>query len=154
MTKKHSRKALFKGRTSGRLAAVQALFQLEQSGDTAAAVVLEFMTYRLKDGENELPKSDVSFFIDLVEGAWGIHVLSDEMIRETLKKGWSLERIEPVTKAILRAALYELSETQTPPAVIIDEYLNITRNFFDDAEVSFVNGVLNTIAQKIRPSAT
>ncbi len=58
-----------------------------------------------------------------------------------------------MTRAILRASLYELLSTQTPSAVIIDEYINITRVFFDDAEVSFVNGILNTLAKKIRPSA-
>ena len=152
MKKLHSRKKLFKGRTSGRLSAVQALFQIEQTGNTASEVVLEFMSYRLIDTENGLPKSDTSFFTKLVEGAWRIHEHSDETIRGALKSGWSIDRIEPVTRAILRAALYELSETQTPSAVIIDEYLNITRDFFNDVEVSFVNGILNTIMQKIRPA--
>ena len=152
MKKNPSPKAPFKGRTVGRLAAVQALFQIEQTEDSASAVVLEFMAHRLKDGKNRTPKSDTSFFAKLVEGTWKAHDRNDEMICGALKSGWTLDRIEPVTRAILRAALYELSETQTPPAVIIDEYLNITHNFFDATEVSFVNGVLNTIAQKIRPT--
>ena len=128
---------LFKGRTSGRLSAVQALFQIEQSENSASAVALEFLTLRLKD-KRALSKTNTAFFTTLVEGAWRRHAQSDEMISGALNSGWTLERIEPVTRAILRAALYELCETDTPPAVVIDEYLNITHNFFDKSEVSFV----------------
>ena|ERR1700722_2605290 len=151
MSKSYSKEKLFKRRTIGRLAAVQVLFQIEQTGASASEVVLEFMTHRLKDVENGLSKADTTFFTKLAEGAWKIHERSDEMVRGALKKGWDLDRIEPVTRAILRAALYELSETQTAPAVIMNEYLNITHDFFDTTEVAFVNGVLNTITKKIRP---
>jgi N utilization substance protein B len=153
MKKSLSPKDHFKNRTAGRLASIQALFQIEQSGESPSAVTLEFLTHRRQDAESGVSKFDTTFFTKLVEGAWKNHEQSDEMIRGALKPGWSLERIEPVTRAILRASLYELLETQTPPAVILDEYINITRVFFNDAEVSFVNGMLNTLAQKIRPSA-
>lgn len=149
--KNTSPKAYFKKKTAGRLAAVQALFQIEQSGEPASSIVLEFLSHRLKDAESGVSKFDTSFFKKLVEGAWKDHEQSDEIIRGALKSGWVLERIEPVTRAIFRASLYELFATQTPSAVIIDEYLNITRIFFDDTEVSFVNGILNTIAKRIRP---
>ncbi|MBA3813106.1 MAG: transcription antitermination factor NusB [Alphaproteobacteria bacterium] len=153
MKKPPSPKASFKNRTAARLASVQALFQVEQSGASASAVTLEFLTHRRQDVESGVSKFDASFFTKLVEGAWKNHEQSDEMIGGALKAGWSIERIEPVTRAILRASLYELLETQTPSGVILDEYLNITRVFFNDSEVSFVNGILNTIAQKIRSSA-
>jgi len=153
MKKSIDPKAHFKGRTAGRLASIQALFQIEQSGNSASSVVLEFLTHRLKDAESGVSKFDTGFFTKLVEGAWKDHEQSDEMIRGALKSGLALERIEPVTRAILRASLHELLATQTPSAVIIDEYINITRVFFDDAEISFVNGILNTIAKKIRPPA-
>lgn len=150
MKKAISNKAPFKNRTAGRLASIQALFQIEQSGNSPSSVVLEFLTHRLKDAESGVSKFDSSFFTKLVEGAWEEHEKSDEMIKGALKPGWVLERIEPVTRAILRASLYELSMTQTPSAVILDEYINITRVFFNDTEVSFVNGILNTIAKRIR----
>ncbi len=150
MHKLSSSKTPFKGRTVGRLAAVQALFQIEQTGSSASAVVLEFLTHRLNDGEGGLTKANTTFFTKLTEGAWRAHARSDEIICGALKTGWALDRIESVTRAIFRAALYELLETKTPSPVIIDEYLNITHNFFDAPEVSFVNGVLNTVAQKIR----
>ena len=152
MNKSMPPKTHFKSRTAGRLASVQALFQVEQSGHSASSVVLEFLAHRLKDAESGVSKFDRSFFTKLVEGAWEEREKSDEMIGGALKSGWILERIEPVTRAILRAAFYELRATPTPSAVIIDEYINITRVFFDDTEVSFVNGILNTIAKKIRPS--
>jgi N utilization substance protein B len=152
MTKSISPKAYFKSRTAGRLAAIQALFQIEQTRESASSVVLEFLTHRLKDAESGVSKFDTSFFTKLVEGAWKDHEQSDEIIKGALKAGWTLDRIEPVTRAVLRASLYELLSTQTPSAVIIDEYLNLTHVFFSDTEVSFVNGMLNTIAKKIRPS--
>ncbi len=140
----------FKGRTAGRLAAVQALFQIEQTGSSASFVVVEFLDHRLKNIKKGSFKVDTTFFSKLTEGAWATHTQSDEIICGALKEGWVLDRIESVTRAIFRAALYELLETKTPTPVIIDEYLNITHNFFDEAEVAFVNGVLNTIAQKVR----
>ena len=152
MKKPISPKAAFKNRTAGRLASIQALFQIEQTGNSASSVVLEFLTHRLKDAESGVSKFDISFFRKLVEGAWKDHEQSDEIISGALKTGWTLDRIEPVTRAILRAAIYELLATQTPSAVVIDEYLNITHVFFNETEVSFVNGILNTIAKKIRPS--
>ena len=145
-----SPKTPFKTRTVGRLVAVQALFQIEQTGASPTSVVLEFLNHRLKDKESGLSKVDTTFFAKLTEGAWAAHDSSDEVICGALKAGWPFDRIESVTRAILRAALYELLETKTPTAVIIDEYLNITHDFFDDKEVSFVNGILNAIAKKIR----
>lgn len=153
MKKSMSPKASFKKRTAGRLASIQALFQIEQSGESASTVTLEFLTHRLRDAESGVSAFDTSFFTKLVEGAWKNREQSDEMITGALKTGWTLDRIEPVTRAILRASLYELLATQTPSAVIIDEYINLTRVFFNDAEVSFVNGILNTIAKKVRVSA-
>lgn len=150
MSKPLSGKASYKKRTLARLACVQALFQIEQTETSASSVVLEFLSRRLKDKESSLSKADTTFFAKLVEGAWKDRERNDEMIRGTLKQGWSLERIEPVTRAILRASLFELFETQTPTPVIIDEYLNLTHDFFDDTEVAFVNGVLNTLAKTIR----
>lgn len=150
MKKPLSSKASFKNRSAGRLASIQALFQIEQNEDSASSVVLEFLTHRLKDAESGVSKFDTSFFRKLVEGAWNDHEQSDEIINGALKTGWTLDRIEPVTRAILRAAIYELLTTQTPTAVIIDEYINVTHVFFNETEVSFVNGILNTIAKKIR----
>lgn len=150
MTKPPSPKAPFKSRSAGRMAAVQALFQVEHTGMTATSVVLEFLEHRRKDKEGGAARFETTFFTKLVEGAWLTRENADEMVKGTLKPGWTLDRIEPVTRAVLRAALYEILESKTPTPVIIDEYLNITRAFFDDTEVGFVNGVLNTLARGVR----
>lgn len=150
MTQQLYSKKTYKNRTIARLVIVQALFQIEQTQGSASTVIAEFINLRLKDKDINLSKVDSTFFANITSLAWKEHERSDEMIRGALKEGWTLERIEPVTRAILRAALCEIMETETPTAVIIDEYLNLTRDFFDDTEVSFVNGVLNTIAQKVR----
>lgn len=152
MNKPRSQKKSFEGRTTGRLAAIQALFQIEQSDSEATSVTLEFIQHRFGKEEGR-KKIDTTFFTKLTEGAWDTHGRNDEIICGALKKGWSIDRIEPVTRAVLRAALYELTETQTPSAVIIDEYLNITHCFFDEPEVAFVNGILNTLTKKIRASS-
>lgn len=144
------RKSSYKSRTMARLAIVQALFQIEQTSATPAQVIIEFLKHRVKDSESGLSKVDTTFFSKIVEQAWKDHERSDQIIQGALKEGWTLDRIEPVTRAILRAALCEILETQTPTAVIIDEYLNLTRDFFDNTEVSFVNGILNTVAHKVR----
>ena len=150
MSKPLSAKHAFKGRSLSRLAAVQALFQIEQSEGTSSAVILEFLDRRFKDGESGLLRADRSFFAKLTEGAWKLHPKSDEIIRNHLKEGWTLDRIEPVTRAIFRASLYEILESKTPSPVIIDEYLNITHSFFEASEASFVNGILNSVATKVR----
>ena len=138
----------FKGRTFARLASVQALFQIEQTGAPASEVVLEFLEHSLKQRKKQM---NTSFFCNLVEGAWKDHLKSDELIAGALKEGWTLDRLDSVSRAILRAALYEITETKIPTAVIINEYLNLTKSFFDATEVAFINGVLNTLSEKIRP---
>lgn len=141
----------FKKRTAGRLAAVQALFQIEQTGAMPSEVVAEFLTYRLKEASLSV---ETTFFSKLVIGAWVSHQKADDMVLGALKTGWTVDRLESVTRAIFRASLYEIMNTKTPTAAIINEYVNITHSFFDETEVAFVNGVLNTLAHKIRPPET
>ena len=141
----------FKKRTAGRLAAVQALFQLEQTEASPSEVVAEFLSLRFKE---KTVSVETTFFSKLVIGAWVSHAKSDEIIAGALKDGWTVARLESVTRAILRASLYEIINTKTPTAVIINEYLDLTRSFFDDTEVAFVNGVLNAVAKKIRPTVS
>lgn len=149
MTKEAS--SSFSERTAARVAAVQALFQIEQTGLDPSAVILEFLNHRLKDQKTKI---NTSFFSKLVLGAWREHEKNDDILKGALKKEWSLDRLESVTRAIFRAALYEIIETKIPPAVTINEYLNITRSFSDGAEVAFVHGTLDTIVSKVRGPKT
>lgn len=137
----------FSERTAARVAAVQALFQIEQTGLDPSAVILEFLEHRLKEQKTKI---NTSFFSKLVIGAWRDHEKNDEILAGALKKGWTLDRLESVTRAIFRAALFEIMDTKIPPAVTINEYLNITRSFSNDKEVGFVHGTLDAIVSKVR----
>lgn len=141
----------FRKRTAARLAAVQALFQLEKTASSPSEVVTEFLTHRLKEQNMSV---ETTFFSKLVIGAWRAHLHTDDLAKGALKAGWAIDRLDPVSRSILRASLYEILNTKTSTSVIINEYLNITHSFFDEKEVSFVNGVLNTLAKKIRPPAS
>ena len=68
-----------------------------------------------------------------------------------MTKDWKLERIESVARAVLRAGTYEIiARPDVPTSVIISEYVDVTKAFFDDTKPGFVNGVLDKLAQQIR----
>ena len=140
-------------RSSARLAAVQALYQIEASGTPSRIVAKEFVDHRLGEliDDDQFAKADDAFFVDLVTG---IDERSDEidgLIIANLSKGWSLERIESVARAVLRAGVYEiLARPDVPTSVIINEYVDVTKAFFDDSTPGFVNGMLDKIAKLTR----
>ena len=141
-------------RTTARLAAVQALYQLEQTGAGVETVVLEFRTHRL-GGDIEgaaLKEADDAFFEDTVRGVVRLQTRLDPFIQRRLAEGWALARLDATARAILRAGLYELTNRPDVPAgVVIDEYVEIAKAFFDGPETSFINGVLDAAASETRP---
>ena len=138
-----------------RLAAVQALYQLELTGATAAGVIAEFTAHRLGkeiDGDR-YAEADRRFFAELVGGASEHRERLDEMIAAALPSEWPLVRLERVLRAILRVAAFELQHRADVPArVIINEYLEIAHAFFEGREPGMVNGVLDRIGQVLRPA--
>lgn len=145
-------------RSRARLAAAQALYQMEMAGEDAGDVVSEFRSHRLgfeKDsGEAEmLAEADETLFADIVEGVVARQVEIDKAIAASLNTGWTLERIDSTLRALLRAAAYEIMAREDVPArVILDEYVRVADAFFGDTEVGFANGVLNGLARKARPT--
>lgn len=140
-------------RSGARLAAVQALYQLEQTGASAKAVIRDFMEDRLGlDTEgNPIEEADPDLFKAVVNGVIDHQVQIDRAISARLAKNWKLERIDATTRAILRAACSELIEGRGATApTILDEYVSIAHAFFDDAEPKFVNGVLDRLAGDLR----
>jgi len=137
-------------RSVARLAAVQALYQMEATGVGVEAVVREFRDHRF-DGDLEgepLARADEPFFADLARGVVGAQKTIDGAITGRLAAGWRLERIDATVRAILRCATYELRFLpDVPREVVINEYLEITKSFFDGPEAGFVNGVLDSIAR-------
>ena len=140
-------------RSSARLLAVQALYQMEMSDASAEAVVREFEKHRLDEGQDgaEIVKPDRRHFARLVEGVAREREDLDDMIAGALAEDWPLERLETVLRVILRAGTFELDEWRDIPArVVINEYMDIAHAFFSDKEPGLVNGVLNGLARTLR----
>ena len=140
-------------RSAARLAAVQALYQMETAGQGVEATIREFQDHRL-GGEVDgavLHKADAAFFADILRGAVEAQARLDGYLERSLAKGWRLARIDATARAILRAGLYELIRRPDVPArVAIDEYMNIANAFFSGDEPAFVNGVLDKAARAAR----
>jgi len=157
-------------RTASRVAAVQALFQAEQAGDSAETVIDQFIKHRLgelpgaggiqvggfQDGGFEngrVPDAEVPLFVRVVRHAALQQDAIDPMLTEALPADWPLHRIDPVLRALLRAGAAELRMTDGPPAkVVINEYLDVARGFFTGAEPGMANAVLDRLARLLRPS--
>lgn len=141
-------------RSQARLAAVQALYQMEASGAGAESVILEFRAHRLGaeiDGAS-LREADPEFFADIARGAVEAQRRIDPFIARCLAKGWTLARLDATARAILRAAFYELMKRPDIPCrAVIDEYVSIANGFFDGAEPKFINAVLDRAAREARP---
>ncbi|HEC01405.1 MAG: transcription antitermination factor NusB [Alphaproteobacteria bacterium] len=140
-------------RSAARLGAVQALYQIEMNDEPARNTVAEFIDHRL--GEviegDHYAEADTAFFTDLVQGVEQRAAEIDDHIAGSLSKDWTLERIEPVARGILRAGTYELiARPDVPTTVIINEYVDVAKAFFDDSKPGFVNGVLDRLAKIIR----
>lgn len=137
-------------RTVARLAAVQALYQMDISGADLSRTLSEFETYRL-DGDVEgekLAKADPAFFRMIVSGVVDDQRQLDREIDRVLAEGWPLRRIDATLRAILRAGAFELMfRPEIPFRAVINEYVEIAHAFFDDDLSRMVNGVLDTVAR-------
>jgi len=143
-------------RSAARLAAVQALYQAELGGEDAETVIGEFLTHRLGheiEGA-QYADADTDFFVDLVAGVERRQKEVDDLVSAALSTGWSLDRLERIIRALLRAGTYELkARTDVPTKVVIDEYVEVAHAFFNEKEPAFVNGVLDKLGKLIRDEA-
>lgn len=140
-------------RRLARLAAIQALYQMELARTDANDVVEEFVQHRLSQLPQATPpqEPDAEHFTKIVRGVVARQKDIDTKVNKLLKESWSLDRIDSTIRAILRASAYELLELPTVPArVVINEYLEIAHSFFQDKEIAFLNGVLDHIARQLR----
>ena len=142
------------GRSPARLGALQALYQLEITGATPQDVISEFIEHRFGRELGETGGAlvqDREFFADVVNGVLKFQTEIDRSIARALASGWTLARIDSILRALMRAAAYELIGRRDIPAkVVIDEYVELSRDFFDGEEPSFVNAVLDRMAREIR----
>lgn len=142
-------------RSAARLAAVQALYQIDHSGVPPSIVLEEFLRFRLGesfDTENDVAP-DKSMFTQIVRGVTGSGKELDEMIAAALSDKWTIDRLEVILRAILRAGVYELrSRGNTPARVVITEYVDVAHAFYEGQEPGMVNGMLDRIARVLRPA--
>jgi len=142
-----------RARTVARLAAVQALYQMEIASAGVEAVVREFSDHRF-DGDMEgerLAEADEAFFAEVVRGVVEHQAAIDRSIARRLATGWRLERLDATLRAILRAGAFELAHRpDVPLEVAIDEYVEIGKSFFEGPEPGVINGVLDGLARESR----
>lgn len=140
-------------RGAARLAAVQALYQMDVAGSGILEVVAEYETHRLGreiDGQQYL-EADAQWFRAVVSGVVDQQKKIDPVIHAALTDDWPLSRLDSTLRAIMRAGTWELvAKPDVPVAVIVNEYVDIAKAFFDGEEPKMVNAVLDRIAKKQR----
>jgi N utilization substance protein B len=147
------RRLLAARRAGARLAAVQALYQMEQTGQSARSVIADFMEDRLglNDEGDPVEEADPDLFRAIVDGVVDSQEAIDGAIMKRLAKGWKIERLDATTRAILRAAVFELMfDPGLPSQIVLDEYVSLAHAFFDGTEPKFINGLLDNVARDIR----
>lgn len=141
---------------AARLYAVQALFQMEASGQSADRVQREFQDYRIgrEDEDEASPEADEALFARITDDAVVWQSRIDQATDRALVAKWPIDRIDPVLRAVFRAAGAELVTPATPPRVVISEYVRLAEAFFPEGrEPKFVNAVLDHMAHSLRPEA-
>ena len=140
-------------RSAARLAAVQALYQMDMERTPLARLLDEFHQHRLgkEIEEEQYAAAEVAFFDDLVKGVDARRDEIDLLISEKLAQGWSLARLDKTMVQILRCGTYELlARPDVPRAAAITEYVDVAHAFFEPREAKFVNGLLDAIAKDVR----
>lgn len=139
-------------RSAARLAAVQALYQMDVARTGLNAVLAEFTKHRFGREAVHYGDTDEPFFQDIVTGAVREQQRIDPMLNEHLAEGWRLSRIDSILRAILRSGAYELiARDDIPAKVIINEYIDVAHAFLAGEESGVVNGVLDHLARLVRP---
>lgn len=140
-------------RHAARMAAVQALYQVSQSGDSASEVIRQFEKHRFDASGDEatIADPDREFFRAVVSGASERRDELDTLIGGSLLAGWTLGRVEQVIRAILAAGAFELmARPDIPAKVVVNEYADLAHDFHAASEAGFVNSVLDKLARRLR----
>lgn len=140
-------------RGAARLAAVQALYQMDVAGAGLLEIAAEYETHRLgKELDGALYReADAQWFRAILSGVVEKQTAIDPVIRQALMEDWPLSRLDSTLRAILRAGVYELSERpDVPTAVAVSEYVDIAKAFFSEDEPKLVNAVLDRVARRLR----
>jgi transcription antitermination protein NusB len=148
---KEPRKANRRG--AARLAAVQALYQMDLAGTGLNEILTEFEGHWLGgevEGAQYRP-AEAAYFRDIVGGVVREQTRLDPQIDAALARGWPLRRIEAILRAVLRAGAYELAcRSDVPARVVMSEYVDVAAAFVDEEETGMVNAVLDQLAHQLR----
>jgi N utilization substance protein B len=153
MTEPGKRRVVLPPRSAARLAAVQALYQMELAQTDVAEVIGEFTRLRFGPEAEDptLRDTDRDLFVAIVRGVVRRQREIDPVVDEQLAEGWRLNRVDSILRATLRAGVLELIERADVPArVVITEYVNVTHAFHNDEEPRVVNAVLDKLARRYR----
>lgn len=148
-----TRKRQRRSRTTGRLAAVQALYQLDVTDADIDAVIGDFVLHRLNESIDGVSykSADRAHFETVVRGVTRELADIDDMLTAVLSGDWTVGRLEPLLRSVMRAATFELADmTDVPARVVISEYLAVAHAFFAEREPAMVNGVLDAIGRALR----
>jgi transcription antitermination protein NusB len=140
-------------RAGARLAAVQALYEMEQTDKSARATVREFMEDRLGLGPDGTPieDADPDLFKSIVNAVVENQAKIDNAILARLAEGWKLTRLDATMRALLRAGGAEfIAHPELSDAVILDEYVSLAHDFFDEPDAKFANALLQNIGRDLR----
>lgn len=142
-------------RAGARLAAVQALYEMEQTDKSARATIREFMEDRLGLGPDGVPVEDADpdLFKSIVNAVVAHQARIDRALLARLAEGWKLTRLDATMRALLRAGAAEfIVHPELTEAVILDEYVSLAHDFFDEGDARFANAVLQNIGRDLRPA--
>lgn len=138
--------AALKPKPAARLAAVQALFQSEQDDSGFDRIISQFLDHRLTE------TADVGLFERVARGTADALPLIDQQISAKLHEKWTIERLDPTLRSILRCGTFELMQNRDYPAgAILRAYVDLAAAFFGERETAFANGVLDKLAKTLRP---
>ena len=139
-------------RRQARQSAVQALYQLDITDATTKQVVFEFLNHRFGfEDEDGMVAADERFFEALVEGVVQFQDEIDRRLDEQLPDKWPLRRLDTTLRALMRCAVFEITQRpDVPGLVVIDEYVAVANDFFEGKEPGMVNAVLDRIAKSVR----
>ena len=142
-----------RARTVARLAAVQALYQMELAGEGVETVIKEFSDHRFDATfEDEwMAEADETYFAEIVRGVVADQQQVDTAVTKRLAEGWKLGRLDSTLRALLRSGAWELMKRpDTPREVVLDEYVELAKAFFDERDSRFVNAALDGVARDVR----
>lgn len=140
-------------RSAARLAAVQALYQMDMEKTPLARLLDEFHQHRLgrEIEDAQYAEAEVEFFDDIVRGVDARRDEIDAIVTARLAEGWTLQRLDRTMIQVLRAGTYELlARADIPKGAAISEYVDVAHAFFEEREAKFVNGLLDAVAKDVR----